>query len=155
MVNKKAVIISTIVFLIIVALLIFVNVKSLQDEKNQTVEVLSEIEETDNVNNNIDNVIENEIDNSTSEEENAVVNNSVTNSASSTTSVENDEDSSDLEDIAIQLAEDEWGDDENVYYYIEEKLLENVYVVSVRDKSTTATLANYKINVETEEVSDY
>ena len=162
MVNKKAVIISTIIALIVAILIIFVNIRNLRNVEETIADVPENSNElveenTTNTENNLSNdVANNTVNDSIDEEENTVENTSTTNTQSNTSTVNEDNENSDAEDVAIQLAKEEWGEDnEDVYYYIEENLSENVYVVSVRDKNTTATLANYEVNIETEQVSEY
>lgn len=162
MVNKKAVIISTIIALIVAILIIFVNIRNLRNVEETIADVPENSNElleenTTNTENNLSNdVANNTVNDSIDEEENTVENTPTTNTQSNTSTVNEDNENSDAEDVAIQLAKEEWGEDnEDVYYYIEENLSENVYVVSVRDKNTTATLANYEVNIETEQVSEY
>ena len=162
MVNKKAVIISTIIALIVAILIIFVNIRNLRNVEETIADVPENSNElveenTTNTENNLSNdVANNTVNDSIDEEENTVENTSTTNTQSNTSTINEDNENSDAEDVAIQLAKEEWGEDnEDVYYYIEENLSENVYVVSVRDKNTTATLANYEVNIETEQVSEY
>ena len=59
----------------------------------------------------------------------------------------------DGEDKAIELAKKEWGKDDNtVYYYVEEQVSDNVYLISVRDQSTTQDLLTYKVNIKRKSV---
>lgn len=69
--------------------------------------------------------------------------------------VENNEaankETSDLEpeEQAKQLAKDNWGEDDTVYFCYEEKNEEGRYVISVRDKATTKALEWFYIDIET------
>lgn len=53
------------------------------------------------------------------------------------------------EDQAKQLAKDNWGEDDTVYFSFEEVNSEGRYVISVRDKATTRALEWLYIDVET------
>ena len=56
------------------------------------------------------------------------------------------------EDKAIELAKKEYGVTDGVYFRIEQTKSSDVYVVSVRDESTTAALEWYTVNISTGEV---
>lgn len=62
-----------------------------------------------------------------------------------------DKETSDLEpeEKAKQLAKDNWGEDDTVYFCYEEKNSEGRYVISVRDKATTKALEWFYIDIET------
>ncbi len=60
--------------------------------------------------------------------------------------------SASAEDKAIELAKKEYGVTDGVYFRIEQTKSSDVYVVSVRDESTTAALEWYTVNISTGEV---
>ena len=53
---------------------------------------------------------------------------------------------------AIELAQDEWGDDKSVTFNIEEKK-ENIYYVAVKSEATV--LQWYEVNIDTWEINEY
>ncbi len=56
---------------------------------------------------------------------------------------------------ATKLAQIEYGiDDNTVYYRIDAQASSTIYYVEVRDKTTTATLKYYIVNIETGEVTE-
>lgn len=60
------------------------------------------------------------------------------------------------EEKAIRIAKKEYGvDDSTVSYAIDQELSDNVYVVVVRNTSTTAAIIYYEVNVLTGEISEY
>ena len=65
---------------------------------------------------------------------------------------ESEEVSASAEDKAIELAKKEYGVIDGVYFRIEQTKSSDVYVVSVRDESTTAALEWYTVNISTGEV---
>ena len=65
---------------------------------------------------------------------------------------ESEEVSASAEDKAIELAKKEYGVTDGVYFRIEQTKSSDVYVVSVRDESTTAALECYTVNISTGEV---
>lgn len=55
------------------------------------------------------------------------------------------------EEKVLDLVNEEWGEDESVYYTIDRNV-GNKYYVSVRSKQTTQTLAEYEVDLEKETV---
>lgn len=51
----------------------------------------------------------------------------------------------DEEQIALGLVKDEWGEDDSVYYTID-RHVGNIYDISVRSKSNTQSLMEYKVD---------
>lgn len=171
MVNKKAVIVATIIIVIIVGAIVAFKIN---ESKNVTGDFIesntTKTEQTSNgenfqnstgkyAENTDDNTINDvEDDNATNtsieEEDNEkTLENNVVNEntiSSSETEIENDEEK------ALRLAREKWGkNDNNVYYYVEEVLDTDVYIISVRDKATTMSLADYKVDIASEKVSEY
>ena len=165
MVNKKVVIISTIIAILIVGAIVGIKIKKLDNVQNiiseekpkNTVAQNNIIENTVINNNVISNETKNEVENTV---ENTTTNTTKTENSTKNTSVSNSEVNSDEkltgEEKAKKLAKDKWGKtDDSVYYYVEDKLSENEYIVSVRDSDTTVSLMDYKINIKTEEITEY
>ena len=63
----------------------------------------------------------------------------------------NKESQKNKEQIATDLAKNEWGDDESVYYTID-RISGDKYYICVRSKATTETLAEYEIDIDKETV---
>ena len=148
MVNKKVVIIMTIISICIVGIIIGISVKSFGKAEYTFNEV--SIEENKNTTKNTVDIKEKE--NVVSENVNTE-NTTVENSGDKEKTDENKEKSG--KDLAFDLAKKEWGEDEDVYFYLEEQLSDSVYIVSVRDKNTTKGILDYEINIKTKEVSEY
>ena len=158
MVNKKIVVIVTIIAIIVVCGIIYINLKRESQEqytfseqtvenkvennteKNTQIEENLEVENQINENKEEDNKVENEINNEIEEE------NKVSNSTSNAK-----EESLTSEEKAISLVKKEWGENDNtVYYYVEERISDNVFIISVRDQNTTEDLSSYKVDVSSE-----
>ena len=164
MVNKKVVIISTIIFVLIIGAIIGIKIKKLDNNENIISKEKPKVSEVQNntiennivnntVNNEIKNEIVNEVENTTKNNNTTISENTVKNTSTSETKTNNNLTG---EEKAKKLAKDKWGkSDDNVYYYVEEKLSENEYIVSVRDSDTTVSLMDYKLNIKTEEISEY
>ena len=150
MVNKKIVIIATLIALITVGLIVAIGIKSIGKGEssfnilNETNSETKKSEENENGfkhDEEINNMKENQVD------ENNIQENSIS---------ESDTKEKEGKDIAIDLAKKEYGEsDDSVYYYVEEKISDDVYIISVRNRETTAGIIDYEINIKTEEVSEY
>lgn len=167
MVNKKIVIIVTIIAIIVASGIVYISLnKEFQEQytfSEETAEnkVENNVEEKNQVEENVveenevyenkveENKVENEVDNEI-EEENKVSN--------TTSDNKYDEKKDEVEkltgkDRAIDLVKKEWGENDNtVYYYVEEQVSDNVYIISVRDQSTTEDLSSYKVDVSSNSV---
>lgn len=166
MVNKKVVLVITIIVTILVCIIIGVKIESIEKAEYTFSEVDIEANEVNNISENSinENLTNNEevtdkgIEQEPEEEkiENTSQQSSNIDSAN-TISVPSESNEQNVEQEAINLAKKNWGEDreQDVYYYVEEKLSEKIYVVSVRSKKTTATLIDYEVNLETGEVSEY
>ena len=66
------------------------------------------------------------------------------------TSTSNNDDEN-TDETALGLVKKEWGEDNTVYYTIDDQK-DNIYTVSVRSKSTTEQLAEYEVNVKDKSV---
>ena len=96
-------------------------------------------------NNNVQSNTTNSIQNNTIEEpENEIEENVVENNK-----VEEKEEVNSLsdEEKAIQLAKEQYGSTENVYFRVEQIESNNIYIVSVRDAQTTRDIIWYSVNV--------
>ena len=150
MVNKKIVIIATLIALITVGLIVAIGIKSI-GKGESSFNILSE------ANNETKKSEENEIDLKNDEEINNMKENQVDENNIQENSIsESDTKEKEGKDIAIDLAKKEYGEsDDSVYYYVEEKISDDVYIISVRNRETTAGIIDYEINIKTEEVSEY
>jgi len=162
MVNKKLVIIVTIIAIIVVVGIVYF---SLNRETNGDEYTFSEQTVENQVKNDIDENIlveENTVkeDEVKEEEKQDVKNeeNKVSEPEANEVKEEKKEEVQKLDgkDKAIELAKKEWGENDNtVYYYVEEQVSDNVYIISVRDQSTTQDLLTYKVNVNKKTVEKY
>lgn len=168
MVNKKAIIISTIIVLIVFAGIVGIAIKKSND---YSAEVENKSKNESIVNNITNTLVENKVDenkidgNTVSKDivENKIEENKVTdntsenktnNNSSNEDSSNNQNNSSYLRDIAISLAKKEWGEDNSVYYSVEDGNSKDEYIVSIRDSSTTAEIVSYNVNVKTKTVKE-
>ena len=159
MVNKKIVIISSIIAIVVVALIIFIEIKSSKNTKDTY--IINERVETNTLNTkNSENAIKQETENTVISDDDNTVNSIVDNTVeenkidNETTSNETQELSD--EDKAKKLAKKQWGEnDESVYYYLEEKISDDVYIISVRNRETTISLMDFEVNIKTGVVSEY
>ena len=158
MVNKKVVIISTIICIILVAGIIYISLNKPYEEP----EVENEIAETNGIENKIQENVEKEntqveekVEN-TEKEENTEVQENKTEEPK----IEEDkkEQKSELtgEEKAKELVKKEWGEnDKTVYYYVEEQVSDDIYIISVRDAQTTEELSTYEVDNSAETVEKY
>ena len=58
----------------------------------------------------------------------------------------------DSKNKALRLVKEDWGEDDTVYYTIDNQN-GNTYFITVRSKSTTGSLAEYDVNVSTNTVT--
>ena len=164
MVNKRIVIIVTIIAIIVVAGIVYI---SLNRETEQQYTFSEENVEDDVVNNVKNNTFieanyteeneENELEENTIESEtrNEVENEKQEENVLSNSTEDTKEDKTQDEfekltgkDKAISLVKKEWGEnDTTVYYYLEEQVSDDVYIISVRDQSTTQDLSSYKVDI--------
>lgn len=164
MVNKKIVIICTIIALVVVGAIVGIKIKDFKEKKYVD-------ENTENQKNTtvVQNTVENEVQEENTVETNEITENTVkepeakgeeelnngnsenknnTENQDTTTSSNNDENT---DETALGLVRKEWGEDNTVYYTIDDQK-DNIYTVSVRSKSTTEQLAEYEVNVKDKSV---
>lgn len=170
MVNKKIVAISTVIVMIIVAIIVFLEVKKMnsyenivQNENNTVRNSSSNALKEENITNTVtENIIEENTvkDNRVEEnkvEENTTVENKVKdNSTSKNNSSKTKSNEKDPEKLAISLAKEKWGNmSSNVYFDIEDKNeSKEIYTVVVRDSSTTVEMATYKVDINKKTVTE-
>lgn len=169
MINKKLVIIVTIITTMVVTGIVYFSL--IREDENQytfseqTVEnqVKNEIQ-SDNIiyKNTIEEDVAQDVEKQEkktekieNEEKEELDKNKVSESTTNKEKEEKKDNDSKLtgEDKAIELAKKQWGEDDNtVYYYVEEQVSDNVYIISVRDQATTQDLSTFKVNISKETV---
>ena len=170
MVNKKIVAISTVIVMIIVAIIVFLEVKKMnsyenivQNENNTVRNSSSNALKEENITNTVtENIIEENTvkDNRVEEnkvEENTTVENKVKdNSTSKNNSSKTKSNEKDPEKLAISLAKEKWGNmSNNVYFDVEDKNeSKGIYTVVVRDSSTTVEMVTYKVDINKKTVTE-
>jgi len=158
MINKKIVIICTIIALVIVTSIVGFNIKKLNDndleslnelgyEQNQVSkkenEINSNLEKEESLTNNEtkEEQEDNETNNNVDEDTNTQI------QGQEETKNDDQKNNEDNTQVAIELVKQEWGvEDDTVYYTVDNKK-DDAYVISVRSKLTTETLAEYEVNV--------
>lgn len=168
MVNKKTVIICTLIALIIIGAVIAFKIKKINDENKAIQETENNpqfIEQNTNVTeesqqNEISNEVqENEtLPQNTIPEQNQVKGEEEKNNDKEETegNVANSNEAEENKDeTAVNLVKKEWGETDNTVYYYIDKYPEddNLYIITVRSKSTTEQLGEYEVNVETKTVT--
>ena len=185
MVNKKIVVVATVIALIVAGFMFFLGIKSLNNnekyeskETNTThVATINAIEQNKINNSTIDNKIEENIvaeniDEENEAEENKVEENkvkeNVTSNNATTENKESEKSTSknssskskitekDPEKLAISLAKEKWGNiNSNVYFDVEDKNeSKGIYMVVVRDNSTTVEMVTYKVDINKKTVTE-
>ena len=175
MVNKKIVAISTVIVMIIVAIIVFLEVKKMnsyenivQNEnntvRNSSSNALKEEDITNTVTENIiekntitENIVEeNKVEENKVEENTTVENKVKDNSTSKNNSSKTKSNEKDPEKLAISLAKEKWGNmSSNVYFDVEDKnQSKGIYTIVVRDSSTTVEMATYKVDINKKTVTE-
>ena len=179
MVNKKIVVIITIIAILVVGGIVGFKIYLLnnteysgEDESSQNKTYKNNIVNDNKVANNDikeeNNVIENTVvednNNTINETENTSKTNTESNNSVSKDSTNNTSSSNNSsvttkkpdEEKAKDLAKKQFGENRNdVYYYVEEKVSNRVYIISVRDKSTTADLMEYEVDLDKGTATEY
>ena len=155
MVNKKIVAICTIIAVVVVVLAVAIQIKKFNEidyTQEASIDNQNMLQE--------ENIIENEVQ----EENVATLENAIKESETQANiqgveetqvneeNQESEESTENYSEKALELAKEEWGEDDSVYYTIDNQA-DNIYNISVRSKETTATLIEYEVNVNTQEVS--
>ena len=157
MVYKKTVIICSIIAFLIVVVIVSINIKKFKDEEyvaeeNTQGSYQNEIEDQNLTQNElpVENTIleEETIEENQANTENTAVNeitqNEYQGEEEETGITEEAEENKD--EKALNLVKQDWGEDDTVYYTIDNQS-NSIYYISVRSKSTTATLAEYEVDV--------
>lgn len=159
MVNKKIVIICSIIALIIVGGIVGLQIKKLNEIENVG-EVQETAEQNTSVNQNLATSTETENAENENEEQNITQENTSEQNQikgeeekeqeqteENTANTSNAEETTENKNLsAIDLAKKQWGEDDSVYYTIDHQSNE-IYTISVRSKSTTEQLAEYEVDV--------
>ena len=162
MVNKKVVIICSIIALIIVGVIVGIQIKKLNEIENVG-EVQDTAKQNTSVNQNL--ATSNETENTGNEEQNIIQENTSEQNPikgeeekeqepteENTANTSNTEEMAENNNLsAIDLAKKQWGEDDSVYYTIDHQSNE-IYTISVRSKSTTEQLAEYEVDVKEQTV---
>lgn len=147
MVNKKAVIICSIIALILVAIIVVVQIKIWRTEYDKLGKVYESHTSTNQT--NIENKTENQVSENTTNSTQAENTNS--------SNVQGAEEKIEEPDIgeyqARELVKKEWGENDTTVYYTLDSKSGDVYIISVRSKTTTAQLAEYEVNIVTGDVT--
>ena len=161
MIDKKLVIIVTIIAIILISgIVCFCLNRNFQEQYTFIEKNVDNVIENNKIEENIleknefeENIVENiENENNIEEEieENKISNNIVDNTENDK-KVEEEEENN--KQKAIDLVKEEWGKEDNtVYYYVEEQVSDNIYIISVRDQATTQDLSTYKVNISSESI---
>lgn len=156
MVNKKIVIICSIIALVIVCGIVGFEIKKLNEIEYVT-ENQEEAKQNTSSNQTLttSNEIQNDEDEDT-EQNSTQENTSEHNQIKGEEEKKQEEVQDDTQNIvdnaknenlsAIDLAKKQWGEDDTVYYTIDQQS-NNVYTISVRSKSTTEQLTEYEVDV--------
>ena len=156
MVNKKVVIIATTIAIIIVSAIFYLSIRRF----GKIEYTFNEVKESNVINekkiSEQNSTEENTTDENSTVESNTIENNTIKNSTTEeNTSVEQKVEKTG-KDLAVELAKDKWGKEDNsVYYYIEEQKSDNKYIVSVRNKDTTARIIDYEVDIQNKTVEEY
>lgn len=152
MIDKKIVIVFTLIAILIVGGIIGHKIYKINNSEYNVVQ-------TENKSNTTNNVLKNEIEEEKNEE-NVIVEetkeeNTTTESNTQNTEVRGKEESdtqnekeneASKKEQALNLVKKEWGEDNTVYYTVDSNS-GNIYNISVRSKATTETLVEYEVDV--------
>ena len=147
MVNKKVVILIAILVIVITGAIVWFSLKPLQNIKYTFGD--KEYETNTSIINKPTEIAEK----NETEEENKT---EETNTEKETNTTKENETKKTGKELAVELAKKEWGEkDTSVYYYVEEVKSEDVYIISVRNRETTAGMMDYEVNIKTGKVEEY
>ena len=144
MINKKIVIICTIIALIVTVTIVAFEIKKFKEEdyaqeesyeykqKNETQnQIINEVQEENIITTN-----DTETNSTNTQSENTNTQENVANQQTYQGEEETKEENENGEEKAKELAQKEWGEDDTVYFTIDNQS-GNIYTVSVRSKTTT------------------
>lgn len=165
MVNKKIVIICSVITLVIVVLIVGWQIKKFKETSYASEEEKQSMSQNQNSAQN-ENLIEqnkSNTENTIDETQNQVIGAEETKPGEKEEEIPEKQDNKNDKDInkdtnkknskeqALKLVEKEWGEDDTVYFTVDNQS-KNIYNISVRSKDTTETLAEYEVNVDEETV---
>lgn len=142
--NKKGTIIIFSAVIIALGLAAFLSYKLLNQpitDANQNIVNSNEI-----INNTVES--NNTVNSNSIYNNQSVYNNRVSNTTSTQTVQTNiGPNTTDAKQKAINLVQNDWGEDSSVYFFVDEVNEDGKYVVSVRDKATTNAVVLYNVDV--------
>lgn len=159
MVNKKIVLICSIIALIVVIAIVGIGIKNLNQEeipssemsianKNSNSQVVQDGVKQENTVESNQKLVEEDV-NKPAKNETKKEQEKVTQGEEETSS--NKENTENSQEKAIELVKKEWGEDSTVYYTVDNNQ-NNIYTISVRSKSTTETVAEYEVDIKNKQV---
>ena len=166
MINIKAVIIASVISILIVLMVVGYEIKKLNStdyiqDKSSIAESNTHISDNNTLDTAIENtVIDRELEKNEVKEQETLTQNEIehedekenqVNRVEVTTAEENEKEENNKEK-ALKLVKEEWGEDDTVYYYLDNQS-GNKYFFSVRSKSTTASVAEYEVDVSNNTVT--
>ncbi len=152
MVNKKVVLIMSILTIIITGIIVYFSLKPLQNIKYTFGDEEFE-SKTSIINSNVENIKDDEKTDSKEKEANEEEKKSSDSKENKSTEPEVKKTGKEL---AVEMAKKEWGEsDTSVYYYVEEKKSEDIYIISVRNRETTVGMMDYEVNIKDGTVEEY
>ena len=163
MVNKKVVVIASIIIIMIVGFIFAINVLKFNKQANINNDNESNIKSNTTTNSistkNEINTNTNSSSNNTTESANVIENKTENNNATNTNDSKDNTTTSNSkvepEDIAINLVKKKYGNKKsNVYFYVEDEESKGIYIVSVRDRDTTAHIATYRADINKNTVTE-
>ena len=174
MVDKKAVIIATVIAIVIIGGILGFKIYKYNKEEygksdveaSQSTNIINEETQKQNTQkadkeenlSRPENTSKTDSEENTSSSEKTENNTNTENQADTNTTSKNekntDNNENSSEEDAIKLAKQKWGNqNSNVYFYAEDEVEKGVFIISVRDNNTTAELVSYKVNTNTKKVT--
>ena len=148
--DKDKVILAIIAIIILVILIILLSIKlvkkhitipTMQSDSEQKIE---NSKENHIVQEKVNNINTNDIENNTIQ--NNIIQNTIQNNSANTGNVNTEEERN--EQKAINIAKQNWGEDDTVSFSLDTVDDKGRYIICVRDKQTTRALYWYTIDVE-------
>lgn len=162
MVNKKNILICIFLALGVIAIIIGFKIKDLKHEEvlSQNTYLANIVTDT-NIQNTNNSTVKEDVQDSSNQileqekqniPENTYVKEKGTNVQGEEEESSNKENIENFQEKAISLVKKEWGEDSTVYYTVDNHQ-DNIYTISVRSKSTTATVAEYEVDAKSGQVN--
>ena len=147
MVNKKIVIICTIIAIGIITAIVGVNIVKWNEHYYVELENQNNVNMTEKDVIGLNTITENNTseENTESESYNQVLGEEEQQVEEPTNTDKSEE--------AISLAKKEWGENDETVYYTVDNSSGNIYTISVRSKSTTSQLAEYEVDMSNKKVT--